>query len=268
VSSAALCAASFERYVVAPNRAHFHTVDVIAHSWSPEVGAALDILYAPRRSVHEPGIPRDRTFRCPNVSFSWGYCHRTASHLLGIARAMRLKRLEEVARGRRYDAVLLSRWDVLWAQPLLSVRRLPGWQPLPAQRRGNVWLPRICTPVAAGNVGGGFRSAVCGGGSSLWLASQAARECSPPARACQPDMTPEARELYVMDWYAAAVIERYDAARSARLLELRCAAALRAQSIVTVTPTLLQSVYLVSVVVLAGGCSLAPRQTPMSSPRG
>ena len=95
--SAALCAASLERHVIAPNRRHF-AVDVIGHSWSPDIGATLDALFEPRRSLHEEGLP-GRSFRCPNASFSHAYCHRTVSHLLGITRAMSLKRLEESMRG-------------------------------------------------------------------------------------------------------------------------------------------------------------------------
>ena len=121
-SSAALCAASLEQHVIGPNRAHF-AVDVFGHSWSPEIGATLDGLFAPRRSLHEEGISK-ANFRCPDPNFSHGYCHRTVSHLLGIARAMRLKKLEEIARGREYDVVFLSRWDILWRTPLLELRAL------------------------------------------------------------------------------------------------------------------------------------------------
>jgi hypothetical protein len=124
------------------------------------------------------------------------------SHLLGIARAMRLKKLEEIARGREYDVVFLSRWDILWRTPLLELRALPRWHAHRERRRRTVWLPRICIPIDGGDrPGSAFRSAVCGGSASTWLATQAARECSRAARACQPDMSLEARELYVMDWW-------------------------------------------------------------------
>jgi hypothetical protein len=199
-SSAALCAASLEQHVIGPNRAHF-AVDVFGHSWSPEIGATLDGLFAPRRSLHEEGISK-ANFRCPDPNFSHGYCHRTVSHLLGIARAMRLKKLEEIARGREYDVVFLSRWDILWRTPLLELRALPRWHAHRERRRRTVWLPRICIPIDGGDrPGSAFRSAVCGGSASTWLATQAARECSRAARACQPDMSLEARELYVMDWW-------------------------------------------------------------------
>ena len=46
VSSATLCAASLERHVIAPNRRRGYEVDVVGHSWSPEIGATLDALFA------------------------------------------------------------------------------------------------------------------------------------------------------------------------------------------------------------------------------
>ena len=200
VTSAALCATSLERHVIAPNRARFRAIDVVGHSWSPEIGATLDTLFGLRRSHHQPGILRS-AFRCPNATFAPGYCYRTASHVLGIARAMALKRAEEEARGSTYDLVLLSRWDILWSSPLLDVKSLPHWHANRERRRRTVWLPRICAPLESGNAGLALRSAICGGGATPWLASQAARECSAQARACQPDMSAEARELYVMDWW-------------------------------------------------------------------
>ena len=137
----------------------------------------------------------DAGLRCPDAGFAPVYCHRTVSHLLGITRAMRLKRIEESSRGFRYDAVLLSRWDVLWQQPLLDLSGLKAgtrtirsdgggrfgcrasahrWSRGRAQERGCALerasgrrLPRI----------------LCGGGASPWLASQSARECSRAARA-------------------------------------------------------------------------------------
>ena len=114
IASATLCAASLERHVIAPNRARF-AIDVIGHSWSPEIGAALDALYAPRRSLHEHGVPMSRNFRCPATSFALHYCHRTVSHLLGISRAMALKKQQERERGFTYDLIFLSRWFVCHA---------------------------------------------------------------------------------------------------------------------------------------------------------
>ena len=44
VTSAALCAASLERHVIAPNRHRFE-IDVVGHSWSPET---VRLLFRPR----------------------------------------------------------------------------------------------------------------------------------------------------------------------------------------------------------------------------
>ena len=206
VVSAALCAASLERHVIAPNR-HRWDIDVVGHSWSPEIGQTLDALFAPKRAVHEQGMSISN-FKCPNPSFNLGFCHRTVSHVLGITKAMRVKEEEESARGRKYDMVFLSRWDVLWSKPLLTIHTLRGFHPFAERRRRKVWLPRICAPVEPQvPLGGtyansvGLRSSICGGAPSQWLASQAANECGRVARACQGDMTAEARQLYVMDWW-------------------------------------------------------------------
>ena len=204
VASAALCAASLERHFVAPNRRLNVETEVFGHSWSPEIGAALDTLFAPRRSLHERGVQLNR-FQCPLKGFAHAYCHRTVSHLLGITRAMRLKAAEERATGNTYDAVFLSRWDIMWQTPLVVLHAgLPGWQGRRERRAKTFWLPRICVaPGPQGDVGLGnrLRGQACGGGASPWLATQAAHQCSGLARACQSDMTAEARELYVMDWW-------------------------------------------------------------------
>ena len=104
--------------MIAPNR-HRWDIDVVGHSWSPEIGQTLDALFAPKRAVHEQGMSISN-FKCPNPSFNLGFCHRTVSHVLGITKAMRVKEEEESARGRKYDMVFLSRWDVLWQTPLLG----------------------------------------------------------------------------------------------------------------------------------------------------
>lgn len=190
---AALCAVSLLRYVITPNLATMQ-VDVIGHSWSPEIGATLDGLYNPLRSLHEPQLRL-----CPAEGLFFGrYCIRTYSHMLGVTRAMRLKRQEERSGGFSYDAVFLSRWDTLWRMPF-HLPSLPGWVPPGRERRQlsvsarngsrpRVWLPRICAPVLSGAVGVRLRTDVCGGKPSLWSAPQTAIECSPGARACAADM--------------------------------------------------------------------------------
>lgn len=192
----ALCAISALRYVIEPNRRAWR-IDIFGHSWSPSVGQVLDGILQPLRSSHESSP----ALRCPSPStFSAGYCMRTVSHLLGIARAMSLKQREERAGGFQYNAVYLSRWDVLWQQPFV-LGALPGWSWEATGRHNHVWLPRICAPVLGGHVGHALRASVCGGANSHWSAPQAANECAPGARACAPDMSKEAREIYEMDWW-------------------------------------------------------------------
>ena len=109
-----MCFASLVRHIVQPNTYRFQ-VDVVGHSWSPEVGGLLDALFRPllASSRHEPP-PAIQGFRCANPSLDLMLCHRTWCQLLGVQRALALKRGVETQRGGRYDAVLLSRWDVLW----------------------------------------------------------------------------------------------------------------------------------------------------------
>ena len=48
-----MCYATLMRNVIQPNL-HAYAVDIITHSWNPPVGEALDSLYRPRASAHEP----------------------------------------------------------------------------------------------------------------------------------------------------------------------------------------------------------------------
>ena len=133
------------RHIFEANRAT-HTFDVFGHSWSPEVGAAVDALYEPKRSAHErEAIMRNRNLcrdigeRLRQLTLSGALgtaqfmhfggvgrgansCERTASHLLGMQRTIQLKAVEERTGGFVYDVVIVSRWDVLWSRPLLLSR--------------------------------------------------------------------------------------------------------------------------------------------------
>ena len=104
------------RHIFEANRPT-HTVDVFGHSWSPQMGPALDALYEFKRSAHEAEeLHRNRqlcmaigqklrqlTTALGTTPFT-GYgivgrgassCERTASHLLGIQRAIQLKAKHE-----------------------------------------------------------------------------------------------------------------------------------------------------------------------------
>jgi hypothetical protein len=138
-----MCYATLVRHIMQPNVAT-HAVDVIAHSWNPPVGPVLDALYRPRISAHEPEEIsrnralciklgpqlRDRAAHTPNTTFhrfgavgrGTSSCERTASHLLGMQRAILLKARAERQGGFTYDLVLVARWDVIWNRPVA----LPG----------------------------------------------------------------------------------------------------------------------------------------------
>ena len=123
-------------------------------------------------------------------------CDRTASHLLGMQRAIGLMQQEEAVSGE-YNMTIVMRWDVVWHQPF-ALRGLDI-------SRGGVVLPTYCTSsdprsgiVTQPNVSGimAYRQAVCGGGASFLVVPTAARECNHGKhRPCMGDLTPLAREV-------------------------------------------------------------------------
>ena len=209
------------RHIIEANRAT-HTVDVFGHSWSPELGPALDALYQPKGALHEReefqrnrklcaeiGIKlRQLTTALGNTPYThYGMvgrgansCERTASHLLGMQRAIQLKAREERAKGFKYDVVMVARWDVLWSRPLLFSK---------IDTTGNAFaLPSYCTheshidhnsPVE--KAFNDMRKATCGGGHSAGQVPTAAQSCHPSHRPCSPDLSARARELYLLDWW-------------------------------------------------------------------
>lgn len=199
----ALCAAALDRHVRAANEAAYPDVDVIGHSWSPEIGHLLDALFATKRSQHEPAVAL-AGFACPNAtSMEPISCHRTFSHLLGIQRALSLKSAHEVAMGRQYDAVLLSRWDTLWNAPFV-LSTLPGWDD--GTRRQAFYLPKQCTQrdgrsVPRAGPARALRHALCGGKATDFHVPSSALECAPAPRQCRSDLLPAAREYFVLDWW-------------------------------------------------------------------
>ena len=214
------------RYVLAANRQAGTMVDVIGHSWSPEIGEALDDLFKLRHSLHEEGDRTRNARMCERLAADlkgWlrtaGFsppaqafkrsgrensCERTASHLLGISRAIQLKAQVERREGFVYDAVLVSRWDVCWLTPILfGVRTYaPGTFYLP---EGCVATPSLDTPAHDA-----FRADVCGMGGRVagpsWQASaalaspgqssKAAVERSPPSH-----LHPQAMDIFALDWW-------------------------------------------------------------------
>ena len=189
----ALSYRSLVRHVVQPNIGAY-AVDVFGHSWSPEVGQLIDALYEPRRSKHQPA----QFWECP-VAFDPRYCSRTRSHVEGIRRAMALKRDEERATGVAYEAVLLSRWDVVW-QEELRFAALPGWQ---ARAPTSAWLPHHCSDARPREheARGSMRQHVCGGKHSGFRVPVTSVECHWQERACQKDLSPQARAIFLVDWW-------------------------------------------------------------------
>ena len=133
-----MCYAALWRHVIERNRKRYQ-VDLIGHSWNPSIGAALDALYRPLASVHEPEQIQRNTLLCRSlmpplrnlatslnrtfgrfgpVGRGTSSCDRTASHLLGMQRAIQLKAATERRFGFTYDLVIVARWDVMWNRPV------------------------------------------------------------------------------------------------------------------------------------------------------
>ena len=214
--------AGFVRHVFEANRAT-HTIDVFGHSWSPDVGPTLDALYQPAASHHErEEIMRNRQL-CQQIGsklvqltaalgttdfMKFGVvgrgansCERTASHLLGMQRAIQLKARAERAGGYVYDVVMVARWDVLWSRPFLFSRVVNP-------SRDAFFLPTYCTHASHVDHKAdverklmAYRNAVCGGAHSHGQVPTAASSCHPSHRPCSPDLSARARELYLLDWW-------------------------------------------------------------------
>lgn len=227
---AVLCYAAFVQHVIEPSRHEGLDMHIFAHSWNPELGDALDALYQTRLSLHElEAVERNRRlcgtvdsrlrwhptvkgFRGFFMDGGWAQdsCERTASHLLGIARAVNLMRRAERRDGLTYGRALLARWDLLFQRPL-ALTSLPI-------ARGAFVLPHMCAPAPAldhrvtsdpgGRTLAAHRARVCQGhghdGASVALSTTAAVECSAASRGCSTDLTLAARGVFLLDWWLAA----------------------------------------------------------------
>jgi hypothetical protein len=197
-SMMALCYASLLQHVIQPNRRRGLRVEVFGHSWSPEIAGLLDALFQPTRSLHEPARTN---LVCPAQRVLYRECLRTVSHLLGIRRSIELKMAEERQRGITYDSVYIGRWDVLWNRPL-SLPSLPGWT---ARTANTFWLPHHCSARnGEPSRSTPLKSAICGGGGKGWRGPQGANECRSDHRPCQGDMSLEARDHFLLDWWTVA----------------------------------------------------------------
>ena len=116
-----LAAASLHRHILQPNRAAKISVAVFIHSWSnSELGALLDRLYQPERSLHEPQRPGP-----PSLLSQ----HRSMRRVLALV-------------PQHYSLVMVSRLDLLFYSDL-RVAALPGWRP----GEQGLWLPGWCQDV-------------------------------------------------------------------------------------------------------------------------
>ena len=93
--------------------------------------------------------------------------------------------------------VMVSRWDVLWQRPFLFGR-------IDVSDDG-FSVPTYCTHASHVDHKsdlekslGEFRKAVCGGMPSAGQVPTAATSCHPLHRPCSPDLSPRARELYLL----------------------------------------------------------------------
>ena len=96
----AMCFAALVRHVIEPNLERFH-VGIVGHSWSPAIGEVIGALFRPFlvSSRHESPPPL-QSFRCSNPALDPLLCHRAFCQLLGIKRALELKRGVESERGK------------------------------------------------------------------------------------------------------------------------------------------------------------------------
>ena len=120
-----------------------------------------------------------------------------------MQRAIRLKAEHEATHGFRYDAVLVSRWDLVWwsrwaAAVLGDAARSQALRPA-------VWLPDMCAsesiPPATNE--SSFMGAVCGTAERdrhrLRVTSTPSAARCTRYRACQWDLSATARGYYVYE---------------------------------------------------------------------
>ena len=189
--------------------------DVFIHSWSPEAAPYLERAWGGMLvcAQHEPTRYADSTsqllgFQCGVAAIN---CARTASQLLGVYKALLLKREHELATGRVYAAAVVARHDVSLLAPVELPRSLwptaPPTDDLPGGGGGvataEVWFPSACAPSASAT---GTSCAVAAGSSF-----EVPRGCAVSGRLClgaQERSLPGFRAglgaALVVDWVFAA----------------------------------------------------------------
>jgi hypothetical protein len=121
--------------------------DVFMHSWSPEVGDAMDALWGPMLvgRLHEPtrytdAVTGHLAFQCSSPELR--NCPRTASQLLSVYKALALKRDHELSTGLRYDFVITARHDVSIMRPHTIPETIFADS---AADDSQIWFPAACS---------------------------------------------------------------------------------------------------------------------------
>ena len=205
---------------------HLPHVAVFGHTWSPQVGPLLRELWRPLAFEAEKDASRQMERACVQrlepvfapAHMQLGTCGRTISHLLGMAKAIRLKSAYERARNVTYDVAVVARWDMVW----FGEPQLARWLLAPALHRrlshAPFWLPHQCADFWEGKhhsphqqADRAAKEAACGGGAGPTLVPTGTQECPSRSRGCDWDFTPMARGLFVLDWFFVASSSAADA---------------------------------------------------------
>ena len=191
-------------------------IDVFGHSWSVGGHAALMTeLWKPVRSRFEEDRSSEFERRCNNrtqvVRFFPNSCGRTVSQLLGMQRAIHLKAEYESGHGFRYSAVFVSRWDLVWLSE--KAAGIIGDLATSLAERPRFWLADSCATENTNrmlrsekiqmDVESNYAAQVCGVARTRAEVTVPthARRCV-IHRACAADLTPHARDFFVMDmWF-------------------------------------------------------------------
>tara|TARA_B110001452_G_scaffold41582_1_gene31858 strand:+ start:489 stop:2003 length:1515 start_codon:yes stop_codon:yes gene_type:complete len=134
-----------------------------------------------------------------------GSCGRTMSQLLGMQRAIRLKARYEAAHGFRYDAVFVSRWDVVWWSS--AAAKVLGDAAASQALQPRVWLQDMCAQERKRRQGADqqYMQEVCGTARQIHtLVPPSATSCA-DFRGCFFDLSPIARGFFVYDmWFLSS----------------------------------------------------------------
>ena len=137
IGFAAFGRGSLWQHVVAPNRAAGIEIGIFLHSWHAEIATALDAMYRPQASRHELVNRKLNSVQSQHLSM------KTALGLMSD---------HEMASGRKYDLVMVTRFDILYFRPLL-------FSELGA---GSLWLPHWCHRYPLDATSGMLVRAACG----------------------------------------------------------------------------------------------------------